>query len=180
MIVPYTSVPMTTPMPSLRVVTPVVGGAAQSLARAYLRFASAYWRGDAAGSSFADHLDVYWRSELPAAPGQTPDAISPHGGGGRGIQWYEVDGEVHGHVPGSLGGYRVPVNAIPRLSHCVPACPGRLEHLAWRGDGQRARESLSGHVPSAPRFRASHSVQWHPLGHGSMNGAMPPQEVGVS
>ena len=48
-----------------------------------------------------------------------PDAISSHGGGGRGIHWYQTGSEVLGYVPGVRGGYRVPIDAIPRLVQCA-------------------------------------------------------------
>ena len=91
------------------------GDAARALALGYLRYASACWRGEAAGCVFGTRLDAYRRGDLPTRPAAMPHAVSPHGGGGRGIHWYELGSEVVGFVPGCRGGYRVPVDAIPRL-----------------------------------------------------------------
>jgi hypothetical protein len=96
------------------------GAEARDLALGFLRYASAFWRGDACASVFPLRLGAYWHPELPPAPAATPDAVSPHGGGGRGILWYETGDEVLGYVPGGHGGYRVPAAAVPRLVHCAP------------------------------------------------------------
>ena len=107
-------------------VAPVRGRFAAELALGYLRYASACWRGDN-NAPFARLMDACWRPELPPAPAAAPDAVSPHGGGGRGIAWYEACGEVRGYVPGKRGGYRVPLRAIPRLLASVPACPAETQ-----------------------------------------------------
>ncbi|MGH6959686.1 MAG: hypothetical protein ACREE7_04310, partial [Dongiaceae bacterium] len=69
---------------------------------------------------FPLRLGAYWRPELPPAPEAAPDAVSPHGGGGRGIEWYQTDHDVLGYVPGRGGGYQVPVQEIPRIVRCAP------------------------------------------------------------
>jgi hypothetical protein len=99
------------------------GAAARALALGYLRYASASWRGDEQAPVFPLRLGAYWHPELPAAPAATPHAVSPHGGGGRGIRWYEAGDEVLGYVPGEHGGYRVPAATVPRLVRCAPVGP---------------------------------------------------------
>ena len=94
-----------------------------SLALSYLRWASACWRGDTLAPVFTTQLGAYWRSTLPLIPAGRADAISPHGGGGRGIHWYHTDEEVLGYVPGAAGGYQVPVAAIPQLVRCTHPRP---------------------------------------------------------
>ena len=96
------------------------GAEARALALAYLRSLSAAWRGDARAAVFPLRLSAYRRGELPAAPKTVPDAISPHGGAGRGMAWYQAGDDVLGNVPGSDGGYRVPISAVPRLVRCAP------------------------------------------------------------
>jgi hypothetical protein len=94
-----------------------------ALALSYLRWASACWRGDRLAPAFPTRLGAYWRPELPPMPAGRADAISPHGGGGRGIHWYHTEEEVLGYIPGALGGYRVPVTAIPQLVRCTHTRP---------------------------------------------------------
>jgi hypothetical protein len=94
-----------------------------ALALSYLRWASACWRGESLAPVFATQLETYWRPALPPMPAGRADAISPHGGGGRGIHWYHTNEEVLGYVPGSAGGYRVPVAAIPQLVRCTQTRP---------------------------------------------------------
>ena len=84
------------------------GHAAQALARDYLRYASALWSGDAGGRAFGSWLDQFRCDQMPPAPLGAPDAVSPHGGGGRGIRWYETPTADLGYVPGTDTGYRVP------------------------------------------------------------------------
>ena len=98
---------------------PPAGAPARALALAYLRYASACWRGDSLTPVFASRLGAYWRPEMPPVPAAAPDAVSPHGGGGRGICWRQAGGEVLGHVPGARSGYRIPVGAVPRLVECA-------------------------------------------------------------
>jgi hypothetical protein len=95
-----------------------------ALALSHLRWASACWRGDMLASVFATQLGAYWRPVLPPMPAGPADAISPHGGGGRGIHWYHTHEEVLGYVLGGAGGYRVPVAAIPQLVRCTRVRPG--------------------------------------------------------
>jgi hypothetical protein len=94
-----------------------------ALALSYLRWASACWRGDTLAPVFATRLGAYWCPELPPMPMGQPDAISPHGGGGRGLHWYHTDEEILGYVPGAAGGYQVPVAAIPQLVRCTQLRP---------------------------------------------------------
>jgi len=94
-----------------------------ALALSYLRWASACWRGDTLAPVFATQLGAYWRPALPRIPAGRADAISPHGGGGRGIHWYHTENEVLGYVPGAAGGYQVPVAAIPQLVRCTDMRP---------------------------------------------------------
>jgi len=94
-----------------------------ALALSYQRWASACWRGDTLAPVFATQLSAYWRPALPPMPAGRADAISPHGGGGRGIYWYQTDEEVLGYVPGAAGGYQVPVTTIPQLVRCTQTRP---------------------------------------------------------
>ena len=102
---------------------PATGKDACALALSYLRWASACWRGDTLAPVFATQLEACWRPTLPPKPAGRADAISPHGGGGRGIHWYHTDEEVLGYVPGADGGYQVPVAAIPQLVRCTHTHP---------------------------------------------------------
>jgi hypothetical protein len=102
-----------------------------ALALSYLRWASACWRGDTLAPVFATRLGAYWRPVLPPMPAERADAISPHGGAGRGIHWYHTDEEVLGYVLGGAGGYRVPVAAIPQLVRCTHMRP-RLDSSEMR------------------------------------------------
>ena len=79
------------------------GSAARELALGYLRYASACWRGDARAAAFPLRLGAYWCAELPPVPATAPDAFSPHGAGGRGIQWYQAEDDVLGYVSGGNG-----------------------------------------------------------------------------
>jgi hypothetical protein len=94
-----------------------------ALALSYLRWASACWRGDRLAPVFATHLEACWHPVLPPIPAGQADAISPHGGGGRGIHWYHTAEEVLGYVPGAAGGYRVPLAVIPQLVRCTHTRP---------------------------------------------------------
>ena len=104
------NVPTTTEM------LPASGAAARALARCYLRYVSAVWRGDVTLAAFAAWLDAYWDREIPPVPASMPDAISPHGGGGHGICWFETADEYPGL----------------RLRH-----DGRLSGTARRGASRR-------------------------------------------
>ena len=98
-----------------------------ALALSYLKWASACWRGDTLAPLFATQLAAYWRPALPPMPADRADAVSPHGGGGRGIHWYHTDEEVLGYVPGAAGGYQVPVAAIPKLVRCTHTRPRMVQ-----------------------------------------------------
>jgi hypothetical protein len=112
---------------------PQTGDAARDLALGFLRYASACWRGETAAAAFTAVLASYWRHSMPPAPASPPDAVSPHGGGGRGICWYQRADVVLGYVPGARGGYVVPAAAVARLLRCVPTTPcARLDTLASR------------------------------------------------
>jgi hypothetical protein len=113
---------------------PPAGAPARALALAYLRYASACWRADSRAPVFASRLGAYWRPEMPPVPAAAPDAISPHGGGGRGICWRQVDGDILGHVPGGRGGYQIPIGAVPRLVECASKGP-----LVGDIDGRKSR-----------------------------------------
>jgi hypothetical protein len=91
---------------------PPVGQAARALADGYLRSISASWRGEPGWQAFERALERYWSPELPPVPPTTPDAVSPHGAGGRGIAWYEAGRDILGYVPRVRGGYRVPIETI--------------------------------------------------------------------
>jgi hypothetical protein len=111
-----------------------------ALALSYLRWASACWRGDTLAPVFATQLSAYWRPALPPKPTSRPDAISPHGGGGRGIHWHHTDEEVLGYVPGAAGGYQVPVAAIPQLARCTQTRPRATQGSPVRESGQPRTE----------------------------------------
>jgi hypothetical protein len=98
-----------------------------ALALSHLRWASACWKGETLAPVFANQLEACWHPVLPPIPAGQADAISPHGGGGRGIHWYHTDEEVLGYVPGAAGGYRVPLAVIPQLVRCTHTrpCPTR-------------------------------------------------------
>jgi hypothetical protein len=123
---------------------PVTEKDACALALSYLRWASACWRGDSLAAVFATQLEACWSSALPPKPAGPPDAISPHGGGGRGIHWYHTDEAVIGYVPGSAGGYQVPGAAIPQLLRCTHTRP-------------RTPPSASAHEYEMPRLRVGGS-----------------------
>jgi len=109
-------------MPSMT----AVGQAARDMALACLRYESACWRGESA-HEFAMRLGSYGRPELPPAPATQPDAFSPHGGGGRGINWFEKSGEILGYITGRRSGYRIPVTAVAGLVRSVPLHPCQLQ-----------------------------------------------------
>lgn len=116
------------------------GAAARALALAFLRYASACWRGDESARRFAAQLGVYWRPRLAAAPAKAPDAFSPHGAGGRGIAWFQTHDAVLGAIPECNGGYVVPLAAIPRLVRCVADAAGEerpRDLMTARGIGCR-------------------------------------------
>jgi hypothetical protein len=103
-----------------------VGQEARDMALACLRYESACWRGESA-HEFAMRLGSYWRPELPPAPTTEQAAYSPHGGGGRGISWFEKSGEILGYIAGRRSGYRIPATAVAALVRCVPQHPCQLQ-----------------------------------------------------
>ena len=106
------------------------GAEARALALAYLQYASACWRGDPHAAVFASRLGAYWRPDMPPAPAAAPDAISPHGGGGRGVCWRYAGEDVLGHIPGARGGFQIPVATIPRLVACAIRSQSATELVA--------------------------------------------------
>ena len=84
-----------------------------ALADAYLRYASALWRGDADAQAVGAWLSGFRCEDMPPEPAVLPRAVSPHGGGGRGIRWPEAGLAILGYVPGTSVGYRVPREAVP-------------------------------------------------------------------
>lgn len=107
--------------------TPEAGPAARALARGYLHYVSALWRGERNAADFAIWLDRFWCADLPPSPARVPDAISPHGGGGHGIAWFGTTDEVRGYISGIHGGYRVPLAAVAGV---VPARHGSEAHAS--------------------------------------------------
>jgi hypothetical protein len=86
---------------------------AAQLARAYARHLAAVWRGEP-DPAFAAWLAAHRGPGARPAPAVPPAAVSAHGGGGRGLHWYETAEAVLGHVPGQPRvWYRVPRGAVP-------------------------------------------------------------------
>lgn len=90
-------------------------GSAGALARAYLDYVSAYWRGDAPASQMGDQLATFFGADMPVEPVRQADAFSPHGARGHGIRWYECGDAVVGYVPGATSGYRIPQACVAEL-----------------------------------------------------------------
>jgi hypothetical protein len=109
----------------IEVTVPVVGCTARELARQYLRAVSDVWLGQDDPQRFENWLAGYWKPALPPRLPRIPDAISPHGGGGRGIDWYETGTTIVGYVRGVMGGYSIPLEAassgLERLERAHPA-----------------------------------------------------------
>lgn len=96
---------------------------ARMMAGAWSGYLAALVRGDAAASAFAEWLAGFWEPALER-PAGSPDARSAFAAGGRGIDWFERNGWVSGHVPGLAGGYLVPRLAIfdhPWMTALAPA-----------------------------------------------------------
>lgn len=96
-------------------------GPACAIADAYLDEVTAFWLGTSWRRPFADWLAGCWQAAMPPRPDRPAIVISPHGGGGRGIVWYEVDGAVLGYIPGVPSGYQLPSDhglAFAILPHC--------------------------------------------------------------
>lgn len=82
----------------------------------------AFCLGDAAVSAFAEWLAGFWEPSLERPTGE-PDARSPLAARGRGIDWFERDGWVWGHVPGRGGGYLLPRAAVLDYPWIAPLAP---------------------------------------------------------
>ncbi len=80
---------------------------ARLMASAWAGYYAALWHGDPAASGFAEWLAEFWEPSLERPMG-APDARSPQAAGGRGIDWFEREGWVRGHVRGLHGGYLLP------------------------------------------------------------------------
>jgi hypothetical protein len=91
---------------------PTTQSAAGKLSEAYLQALSAYWRGAAGSSDFEAWLTRFWIPDLHGGFSRPADAYSPHGSGGRGIDWYDAPDVVVGVIRGQAGGYRLPIRAI--------------------------------------------------------------------
>ena len=81
------------------------------MASAWAEYFVALTLGDPAASAFAEWLAGFWEPSL-LRPDCTADARNPLAADGRGIDWFERDGWVSGHVPGHEGGYLVPRAAV--------------------------------------------------------------------
>jgi hypothetical protein len=97
----------TEPMPIAR--TEAAG--ARLMAGAWDEYYAALCHGDFGASAFAEWLAGYWEDDLDRPVGE-PDARSPYAAAGRGIDWFEQDGWVSGHIRGRRGGYLLPRAAI--------------------------------------------------------------------
>lgn len=84
---------------------------AVELARVYDAHVSALWRDYEAPASFGAWLLTHWHAGSVPLPATSPAAISPCGGGGRGIHWFDTPTAVLGCVPGADGCYLVPPDA---------------------------------------------------------------------
>jgi hypothetical protein len=83
------------------------------IARSYDRYLAALWRGENVGS-FGAWLSAHWSPVEGPEPVGPPAAFSPHGGGGRGIRWYQTPTSVVGYVSGFPHGcYRIPATDSP-------------------------------------------------------------------
>jgi hypothetical protein len=89
---------------------------AEALADAYLEYLSALWRGEPQAGTFARRLERFWDPALEETDG-TLLAFSPHGAGGRGIEWRSAGDEIWGCIPGYSGGYRIPRSLADTLAN---------------------------------------------------------------
>lgn len=97
--------------------------AARLMAGAWAGYFGAFLHGDPAAAGFAEWLAEFWEPSLER-PAGAPDARSPHAAGGRGIDWFEREGWVSGHIAGLGGGYLLPRTMIldhPWLAAVAPA-----------------------------------------------------------
>lgn len=125
------------------------------LARAYDQYVSALWRGDAAAAPFGAWLRTHWRDGPVPQPAAPPIAISPCGGGGRGICWYETETTIFGCIPGADGYYAVPLNAVLPPADVLLSARYRDESLAVAPASPDRRELsesvVAGDRPTRPR-----------------------------
>lgn len=93
------------------------GAVARQVAQCYLDCVSDVWRyGETERTaSFYQRLSRFRTQEMPPYPACVADAVSPHGGGGRGIHWFETPEAVVGHIAGVAEGYVVPRQRIVEL-----------------------------------------------------------------
>jgi hypothetical protein len=86
-----------------------LGSTAQALANWYLRATRDDWMGRSEDYQRLTHwLSAYWQPVLPPRPSCCPCAMNTHGGGGRGIAWYETPETIAGYISGVEGGYLIP------------------------------------------------------------------------
>lgn len=110
---------------------------AAQFARLYDRYLAALWRGDNV-AAFGAWLDAHWAPAEQPEPATPPAAMSPLGGGGRGIRWYETATGIVGYVPGfARACYRIPATVTP------PAFAQASEALAGRFSTARLQEERS-------------------------------------
>jgi hypothetical protein len=95
---------------------------ARLMASAWAEYFAALLHGDPAASGFAEWLAAFWEPSLER-PSGAPDARSPHAAGGRGIDWFERDGWISGHIPGLRGGYLLPRATILDHPWVAPVLP---------------------------------------------------------
>ena len=117
-------------------------GSASDLARAYLDYISAYWRGDAGALQMRDRLAAFFSADMPMEPMRPADAFSPHGARGHGIRWYECGDTVLGYVPGTTSGYRIPLECVAGLCSAVSGFEHRGAMPLDSRPGQRETSGL--------------------------------------
>jgi hypothetical protein len=108
------------------------GQSSQQIARCYLEAVCDCWRdgGTERSRSFQQRLTLFRTTAMPTRPFRPSDAASPHGGGGRGIDWYELPDVVAGYIAGVPEGYVVPLPQVAELIAAVDragtACARRV------------------------------------------------------
>lgn len=95
---------------------------ARLMADAWDMYYAGLWHGDAAASAFAEWLAGFWEESIDRPVGE-PTACNPHAAAGRGIDWFELEGWVSGHIKGRSGGYLVPTAAILRQPWSLAVVP---------------------------------------------------------
>ena len=121
-------------------VTPC-GRIAQQIARCYLEAVCDCWRDGETERSRAFHLRLtrFRTAAMPLRPLRPSDAVSPHGGGGRGIAWYELPDAAVGYIAGVPEGYVIPLSLVADLiSATEPVRPNQ----ALRIGGEQYRDQL--------------------------------------